>query len=314
MVFFSVILVSTLIPIDLILQLNKKTEIMILKEKYKLSNGLEIPKLGLGTWFINGDQAVQAVEDALKLGFRHIDSAQAYQNEKEVGEGIKNSGLNREDIFVTTKLAAEVKTYEEAVKSINQSLETMGLDYIDLMIIHSPKPWMEFHKEEPHFEGNREAWKALEEAYKAGKLKAIGVSNFKKADLENILENCTVKPMVNQVLAHISNTPKELIEFCQQNDILVEAYSPIGHGELMKNEEIKEMADSYNVSVPQLAIRYTLQLGLLPIPKTANPDHMQNNSMVDFVISDADMETLKNMDPIENYGEASMFPVYGGQL
>ncbi|WP_297094734.1 aldo/keto reductase [uncultured Draconibacterium sp.] len=287
---------------------------MILKENYTLSNGVEIPKLGLGTWFISDDDSVQAVKDAVELGYRHIDTAQAYQNERGVGEGIRTSGVKREDLFVTTKLAAEVKSYDEAVKSIDQSLETMGLDYIDMMIIHSPKPWMEFHEEDGHEDGNREAWKALEEAYKAGKLKAIGVSNFQKADIENILESCTVKPMVNQILAHISNTPKELIEYCEANNILVEAYSPIGHGELMKNEEVKKLAEKYDVSVPQLAIRYTLQLGLLPIPKTANPAHMKNNADVDFEISAADMETLQNLEQIQDYGDASVFPVYGGKM
>lgn len=287
---------------------------MILKENYKLSNGVEIPKLGLGTWFISDDDAGQAVKDAVKIGYRHIDSAQAYQNENGVGEGVKNCGLKREDIFVTTKLTAEVKSYKEAVASIDESLEKMGLDYIDMMIIHSPKPWMEFQEDDHYFEGNREAWKALEEAYKDGKLRAIGVSNFEKEDLDNILKSCTVKPMVNQILTHIANTPKELIEYCQANDILVEAYSPIGHGELLKNEEVAAMAKKYNVSVPQMGIRYCLQLGLLPLPKTANPDHMKSNAEVDFEISVDDMDTLKNMEPIKDYGEASMFPVYGGDM
>ena len=283
---------------------------MILEEKYTLSNGVEIPKLGLGTWFISDDDVVQAVQEAVKIGYRHVDSAQAYQNENGVGEGIRKSGLDREDIFVTTKLAAEVKSYDEAVASIDESLERMGLETIDLMIIHSPQPWAEFGGEDRYEEGNLEAWKALEEAYEDGKLRAIGLSNFKKGDVQNILENGSVKPMVNQVLAHISNTPFELIEYCKDNDILVEAYSPIGHGELFKNEEIAAMADKYDVSVPQLCIRYCLELGLLPIPKTANPDHMKDNAGVNFEISEKDMESLKNMDPIEDYGEASKFPVY----
>ena len=287
---------------------------MILNETFTLSNGVEIPKLGLGTWFINDTDVVEAVKEAVKLGYRHIDTAQAYQNERGVGEGIRAAGVKREEIFVTTKLAAEVKSYEAAVSSIDQSLKTMGLDYIDLMIIHSPKPWMEFHKEDAYADGNREAWRALEEAYKAGKLRAIGVSNFEKEDLDNILESCTVKPMVNQILAHISNTPKELIQYSQDNGILVEAYSPIAHGELMKNEDVINMAEKYGVSVPQLSIRYVLQLDLLPLPKTANPAHMKSNAAVDFVISDEDMEFLKNIEQIENYGEASMFPVYGGKL
>lgn len=287
---------------------------MILEEKYTLSNGVEIPKLGLGTWFIDEDDVVQAVKDAAEIGYRHIDTAQAYQNEKGVGEGIKTCGVKRENLFVTTKLAAEVKSYSKAVASIDNSLKALGLDYIDLMIIHSPKPWKEFHEDDHYFEGNREAWRALEEAYEAGKLRAIGLSNFQKEDLDNILESCTVKPMVNQILTHISNTPKELIRYCQDKNILVEAYSPVAHGELMKKGKVKIMADKYGVSVPQLAIRYCLELGLLPLPKTANPAHMKNNAGVDFTISDEDMETLKNMPQMEDYGEASMFPVYGGKL
>jgi len=283
---------------------------MILEETYTLANGVKIPKLGLGTWFITGDDAVQAVKDAVKIGYRHIDSAQAYQNEKEIGEGIRASGVNREELFVTTKLAAEVKSFEEAVASIDESLERMGLDYIDLMIIHSPQPWADFGGDDRYFEGNREAWRALEEAYKAGKLRAIGLSNFKKADIDNILETCSVKPMVNQILAHIRNTPDELIEYCKDEEILVEAYSPFGHGEILGDEELIKMAEKYSVSVPQLCIRYCLQLDLLPLPKTANPDHMKDNAGVDFEISDEDMDFLNNMEPIEDYGEAGKFPVF----
>ncbi|KXK28218.1 MAG: 2,5-diketo-D-gluconic acid reductase [Bacteroidetes bacterium OLB12] len=284
---------------------------MILEEKYTLPNGVKIPKLGLGTWFINDDEVVQAVKDAARIGYRHIDTAQAYGNESGVGKGVKASGIGREEMFVTTKLAAEVKSYKEAVASIDASLKKLGLDYIDLMLIHSPKPWTKFLESEPYFEGNREAWRALEEAYKAGKLRAIGVSNFEIPDLNNILKNCSVKPMVNQLLAHISNTPKELIQFNQTNKILVEAYSPFGHGELFKNKEVQAMAEKYSVSVSQLAIRYCLQLGLLPLPKTANPQHMKTNAAVDFTIQDADMGLLENVQSIESYGEHSRFPVFG---
>jgi diketogulonate reductase-like aldo/keto reductase len=285
-----------------------------LKETYTLSNGVEIPKLGLGTWFISDKDVEKVVVEASKIGYRHIDTAQAYRNERGVGEGVKSCGVPRAEMFVTTKLAAEAKSYKKAVKSIDKSLKTMGLEYIDMMIIHSPQPWMKFHSDDRFFDGNREAWRALEEAYKAGKLRAIGVSNFVKEDLDNILKSCSVKPMVNQILVHISNTPKELIQYTQDNGILVEAYSPVAHGEFMKNQELVKMAEKYGVTVPQLSIRYCLELGLLPLPKTANPAHMNNNATVDFTISADDMNILENIEKIKDYGDASMMPVFGGKM
>ena len=283
---------------------------MITTDTYTLNNGVEIPKLALGTWMIEDEKAADAVKAAVDLGYRHIDTAQAYGNEAGVGEGVRTCDIARGDLFVQTKLEAGVKSYDEAVASIDGSLKKLGLDYIDLMIIHSPQPWDAFNGENRFFEGNLAAWKALEEAYEAGKIRAIGVSNFEQQDLQNLIGNGKVKPMVNQILAHVSNTPFDLIEFCQTEDIVVEAYSPIGHGKILDNETIKSIADKYSVSVPQLCIRYVLQLGLVALPKTGNPDHMKSNADVDFEISDADMDALKNIDPINDYGGASMFPVY----
>lgn len=284
-----------------------------MNETYKLSNGIEIPKLGLGTWLLDDAQTAQAVRDAVSLGYRHIDTAQAYINEAGVGEGIRSSGVAREDLFITTKVAAEAKNYDAVSQSIDESLTKMKLDYIDLLIIHSPQPWDEFREDNRYFEENKEAWKAMEDAYKTGKVKAIGLSNFLQDDVENILASCEIKPMVNQVLAHVSNTPMELIEFCQKNDILVEAYSPIAHGAVLENAEVKVIADKYGVTVAQLCLRYDIQLGLVVIPKTANPDHMRNNAELDFSISDIDMETLKNIELIKDYGEHSFFPVFSGK-
>ncbi len=286
---------------------------MILEQTYTLSNGLEIPKLGLGTWFIDDDAAAQAVRDAAEIGYRHVDTAQAYGNEAGVGEGIRTCGVPREEMFVTTKLAAEVKSHDRAAAAIDESLAALGLDHIDLMIIHSPQPWQDFGSDDRYLQGNRDAWSALEEAYAAGKLRAIGLSNFQVADIDNIVASGTVAPMVNQVLAHISNTPTALIEHSRRQGMLVEAYSPIAHGELLENEQVAELAANYGVSVPQLSIRYVLQLGLLPLPKTANPAHMRTNADVDFEISAQDMDVLQNVEPIEDYGEASVFPVYGGR-
>ncbi|OKP94402.1 aldo/keto reductase [Paenibacillus sp. P46E] len=280
-------------------------------ETYELSNGVVIPKLGLGTWLLNDEQAEQAVRDAISIGYRHIDTAQAYANEVGVGKGIRSCGVNREELFITTKVAAEAKSYDAATQSINESLAKLGLDYIDLLIIHSPQPWSEFREGNRYFNENKEVWKAMEDAYKAGKVKSIGLSNFLQDDVENILANCEIKPMVNQILAHVSNTPFELIHFCQQNAILVEAYSPIAHGAILDHAEVKAIADKYGVSVAQLSLRYDIQLGLVVIPKSANPDHMRNNAELDFVISDEDMKTLKQVEAIQNYGEHSYFPVFG---
>lgn len=154
----------------------------------------------------------------------------------------------------------------------------------------------------------------MENAYKVGKVIAIGLSNFLQDDIENILAGCEIKPMVNQILAHVSNTPVELIEFCRKNDILVEAYSPFAHGAVLDHAEVKVIADKYGVSVAQLSLRYDIKLGLVVIPKTAKPEHMRNNAALNFVISDTDMKTLKHVEPIQNYGEHSFFPVFGGKL
>lgn len=285
---------------------------MILDETYTLSNGVKIPKLGLGTWMIGNDKVAQAVRDAAAIGYRHFDTAQAYENERGVGEGVRSSGVARDHLFVTTKVHAGFKTSAEAKQSIDGSLRALGLDYIDMMIIHSPQPWSEFGGDERYFAGNLEVWGALEEAHKAGKLRAIGVSNFEQADLDNILDHGAVKPVVNQVLAHVGNTPFDLIAHAQSKGVLVEAYSPVGHGEILDNEALKAMAQRCGVTLPQLCIRYCLQLGLLPLPKTANPEHMRSNAALDFEISEADMQTLK-AERIKDYGKSSVFPVYRGK-
>ena len=284
---------------------------MILNDSYTLSNGVRIPKLGLGTWFIDDDKAAQAVRDAVEAGYRNIDTAQAYGNEHGVGEGVRTSGVARDEIFVSTKLAAEIKDYDHAVAAIDGSLRTMGLDHIDLMLIHAPQPWDEF-RDGNYDNGNLQAWRALEEAQQAGKLRSIGVSNFTEHDLNNIVDGGTMSPHVNQVLAHVGNTPSKLISYCQEKNIQVEAYSPIAHGAILDNPDVAGIAERYGVSVPQLCIRYTLQLGTVPLPKTADPEHMRVNAQIDFEISDADMDTLRRIDA-RDYGEYSDFPVFSGK-
>lgn len=286
---------------------------MVLNENYTLSNGVKIPKIGLGTWLIPDGEAAQAVRDAVAMGYRHIDTAQAYGNERGVGEGVRTCGVPREEIFVTSKVAAEHKTYESVAKSIDESLAKIGIDYIDLMIIHCPQPWAEFRGERRYFTENKEVWRALEKAYKDGKVKAIGVSNFLVDDLENILDGCEVKPMVNQILTHITNTPLELINFCREHGILCEAYSPIAHDEALKNRLILSVAEKYSVTPAQLCVRYALQLGMVVLPKTSNPEHMKNNADIEFEISAEDMDILELAEKIKDYGEHSYFPVFSGK-
>ncbi|KRE54777.1 2,5-diketo-D-gluconic acid reductase [Arthrobacter sp. Soil736] len=283
----------------------------ILNESYTLANSVEIPKLGLGTWFIDDDKAADAVKAAIEIGYRNIDTAQAYGNERGVGEGVRTSGVAGEELFVSTKLAAEIKDYDRAVAAIDGSLEKLGLDYIDLMLIHSPQPWDDFRGSD-YAEGNRQAWRALEDAYQAGKVRSIGVSNFQQQDVENILSTATVVPHVNQLLVHAGNTPAELLASCEGKGIIVQAYSPIAHGEILKNTEVQVMAGKYGVTVPQLCIRYTLQLGTVSLPKTANPEHRRSNAEVDFVIADDDMAALRELQYVD-YGEHAAFPVYSGK-
>lgn len=297
------------------MEIKKGNAMNVFEETLTLNNGVAIPRLALGTWLIDDAAVADAVKAAAAIGYRHIDTAQAYGNERGVGEGIRGCGVPREKLFVTTKVAAEHKTYDAAAASIDASLAKMGLAYLDMVIIHSPQPWKAVNQsDDRYYEGNREAWRALEDALSAGKVRAIGVSNFGEDDIDNILGACRVKPAVNQVLAHIANMPKALIDRCQAQGIAVEAYSPVAHGEAMKRPAIIAMAEKYGVSVPQLCIRYDWQLGLIVLPKTANPDHMRDNAAIDFAISDADMQTLLGLETMTDYGDAGFFPVFGGRL
>ena len=286
---------------------------MILNETYTLENGMPIPKLGLGTWFIDDGAAAQAVRAAVELGYRMIDTAQAYGNERGVGEGIRSCGISREKLFVASKVAAERKSYDEAAKSIDETLEKMGLAYLDQMIIHAPQPWSEFRGEKRYFEENREVWRVLEDAQAAGKVRVIGVSNFLRDDLESLLASCRVRPMVNQILLHIGRTDAELLAFCREQGILVEAYSPIAHGEALKNPVIQEMAHKYGVSAAQLCVRYVLELGTVALPKTADPAHMKENAAVDFALAPEDLEALKKAQRMDDYGAFNVFPVFSGK-
>ncbi len=277
-----------------------------------LNNGVEIPVLGFGTWCIDDDKASDAVKTAIEIGYRHIDTAQAYGNERGVGDGVRNCGVPRDELFIVSKVAAENKSYASSAKSVDETLAKMKLDYLDMMIIHSPQPWAEWRGENRYFEENREVWRALEDAYDAGKIRAIGVSNFLCDDLDSLLPHCRIKPAVNQILAHIGNTPADLIKYCKEKGIAVEAYSPIAHGEALKSPAITQAAKKYGVSPAQLCIKYILQLGLIALPKASSRDHIKENSELDFIISDEDMNSLKKLD-FKDYGEYSYFPVFSGK-
>ena len=283
-------------------------------EYVKLNNGVEMPVLGFGVYQISDPEVCErAVGDALKIGYRSIDTAAAYGNEEAVGRAVRRSGVPREELFITTKLWISDAGYEPARKAFEESMSKLGLDYLDQMIIHAPQPWNEFRDTKRYFAENKAVWRALEDAQATGKVRVIGVSNFLQDDLENLLSDCRIQPMVNQILLHISNTDHDLLNFCREQHIQVEAYSPIAHGEALKNPVIAQMAKKYGVSAAQLCVRYVLQLGTVALPKTADPQHMKENAAVDFVLTPEDMAALMQMEHIADYGEFSFFPVFSGK-
>lgn len=269
-------------------------------EDYTLSNGLKIPKIGFGTWQIpEGDEAYNSVAYALEVGYRHVDTAQIYGNEVSVGRAIADSGLSREDIFLTTKVWNDKHSYDLAKESIDESLKKLGTDYLDLLLIHWPNP-KALRENDAWKAGNAGAWKAMEEAYKEGKVKAIGVSNFMIHHLEALFETAEIKPHVNQVLLAPGCPQEELTAFCNEHDILLEAYSPLGTGSIFSNETAKEVAESNNKSVAQVALRWSLQKGFLPLPKSVTPKNIKANlDIFDFTLSDEDMAKLDSLQGVK---------------
>ena len=277
----------------------------------KLYDGKNIPDVGLGTWLIPNDKVPEIVKTAVKLGYRHIDTAQAYRNEEGVGRGIKECGVPREELYITTKVAGELKDYRSAYDSVIESLRKLDLDYIDLILIHSPEPWAEFRTSgKDYFQENLEVWRALEDLYYEGKLKAIGVSNFHISDMENLVKHGRVKPFVNQVLAHVGQVPFDIVEYCNENGILVEAYSPIAHGEANRLEMVNELGEKYHKSFAQICLKYLLQLGMVVLPKASSEGHLKDNIDLDFVIDDEDMGLLNKVKPLSDYGKDDFFPVF----
>lgn len=266
-----------------------------LTDRFTLSNGVEIPKVGFGTWQIpDGPETYDSVAGALAAGYRHIDTAQAYGNEQSVGRAVRDSGIPRDEIFVTTKLPAEIKDADEARARFSKTHDDLGLGAIDLYLIHAPWPWTEIGKD--CRDGNIAVWKVFEELYGAGSVRSIGVSNFEVADLESLIGATDVVPHANQIRWFIGHTQPEVTAFCAEHEILVEAYSPLATGGLLENDDLQRMAAKYGKSVAQLSIRYVLEKGVLPLPKTTTPSRIVENADVDFEISADDMATLDGMD------------------
>lgn len=271
-----------------------RDEIMSLQDTYTLSDGVMIPKIGFGTWQMpNNEHTTNVVENAINVGYKHIDTAQMYGNEEAVGQGIKKSGIAREELFVTTKLNNTNHSYELAKKSIDESLRLLQLDYIDLFIIHWPNP-KQFRD---HWqESNIESWRAMEEAQKAGKIRSLGVSNFMARHLDALIDHVNVMPTVNQILLNPSEMQPETVARNKELNILSEAYSPLGTGKIFVLDEMKDLAKKYNKSIAQVAIRWSLQHGFLPLPKTSTLSRAAENADVfDFEISEADMKVMDGL-------------------
>lgn len=260
---------------------------------FKLNNGYKIPCVGYGTWQTpDGETAVRAVKEAIKAGYRHIDTAAVYGNEVSVGKAIKESGIKREELFVTSKVWNANRGYESTKEAFKKTLNDLGLEYLDLYLIHWPASQHQFDNWE---QINLDTWRAMTELYKEGKIKAIGVSNFKLHHLKALMET-EIQPMVNQIEFHPGQMQEEIYKYCRENNILVEAWSPLGTGRILENETLAGIAKKYNKSVAQLCIRWCLQNGALPLPKSITPSRIKENADIfNFIISDDDMREINEM-------------------
>ncbi|MBO4912872.1 MAG: aldo/keto reductase [Butyrivibrio sp.] len=271
---------------------------------YKLSNGVGIPCIGFGTWQTpEGDVAVESVKCAIDAGYRHIDTAQVYGNEEGVGKGIRrgiiDNKLTREDIFITTKIWNDKHSYELTISSFDESLKKLGVDYVDLLLIHWPNP---IHFRDSWEEANAETWKAMEKLYETGKVRAIGISNFKQHHIDALLKTAKIKPMVNQIRLCPGATQDELVAYCREKGMILEAYSPLGTGKIFEVPEMKELAEKYGKSIAQICIRFGLQMGYLPLPKSVTPSRIEENIKVfDFELEEADVKRIADLKGCVGY-------------
>lgn len=265
-----------------------------LTDTFKIYNGVEIPCVGLGTWQSKDEIARISVLSALSHGYRLIDTAAAYGNERGVGAGIKDSGLKREEIFVTSKLRNADHGYKSTLEAFNLTMEKLGLDYLDLYLIHWPNP---VQYRSTWKKAMQETWRAFEELYEAGKIRAIGISNFMPHHIEALMETAKIKPMVNQLKLCPGITQQEVVDYCEKNGILVEAYSPFGTGTIFASEEMKELSKKYNKSIGQICLRWCLQKDFVSLPKSANPMRIKENAEIfDFELSEEDMDIISGLE------------------
>lgn len=271
-----------------------------LTDCYKLSNGVEIPCIGFGTWQTpNGDVAVSSVLSALQAGYRHIDTAQGYGNEESVGAAVKKSGIDRKEIFITSKLNNSEHGYQKTLDAFEETMKKLDMDYIDLFLIHWPNP-IAFRD---HWqEANAGTWKAFEELYNAGRIRSIGISNFHPHHIEELMKTATIAPMVNQIRLCPGDTQDAVVDYCRSKNMLLEAYSPLGVGKIFDVPEMQTLAEKYGKSIAQICIRWSLQRGYLPLPKSVTPARIKENAEVfDFELSADDIQLIADLKGVVGY-------------
>lgn len=262
-------------------------------EHYTLANGVEIPCIGLGTWQSNGDEGADSFLAAIEAGYRHIDTAQMYQNEEAVGAALKKCGIDRSEFFLTTKLRNQMHGYENTMRTFEESLRKLGTDYVDLFLIHWPNP-IAFR--ENWEQSNAETWRAFEELYADGRVRSIGVSNFRQHHFDALMKTAVVTPMVNQIRLCPGETQDELVSYCRERNVLLEAYSPLGVGAIFEVPQMQELAQKYEKSIAQICIRWSLQRGYLPLPKSKNAERLRQNLQVfDFELDTADVQKIAEL-------------------
>ena len=269
---------------------------MTLTDTYTLNNGEKIPVVGFGTWQTpDGDVAEKSVIAALKAGYRHIDTAAVYKNEASVGRGIANSGVAREDIYVTTKVWNDKTTYDETLVAIDESLAKLGLDYVDLFLIHWPNP-APIREIISYEKRNADVWRALEAGVAAGKIKSIGVSNFRPHHIDALLKTAKIAPVVNQLYVNPSDQQEEVVAYNKAHNIFTQAYSPLGTGEVFTVPALVEIAEKHGKSPAQVALKWSLQKGYLPLPKSVTPTRIiENGELFDFELSVEDIATIDTL-------------------